>query len=490
MNTANPDAVPLTKAHQALNLYKLPEKIGELTDAISRQFQIDSVIPFGQMMGCIAAAMQGKITTQITANWIEHSSFYVMTIAETGDGKSQTMSLLRKPIDTYEAQLQSDARFQYALRNAEHKIAENRLDAIQKSMANTRSKTPATQQDLIAALEKVKETKPDPIPLIALGGDVTPDSLTDLLALNGSLAILDAEGTLYSHLSGRKHGTGSAWETMLQAYTGDPIKVHRIGRDGGSATNPHLVINTSIQPKVWREVQGDENAAGRGAVGRFLVFNARSDVGYRDVNAAQNHPIDPDLISDYEKRILQILNIKDPRKLSLTPEQLEIFTAWRSDHEITLRDPDNRLDGFGTRLPGMTIRNAMIFSIFENPDAHELDTSCLQAALDLSAYLIEQRKQADEIKEKSPEQRILDFIRNRLYEYERRKKSGDIGDALEPFSLLFRDDLQQNIKQQAWVKDGGSEAIKEALQNLDKKNWIYLEGDRIYPRADLLQLRW
>ena len=489
MNTANPDAVPLTKAHQKLDLYKLPEKIGELTDAISRQFQIDRVIPFGQEMGIIAAATQGKITCEISPNWIEHSSFYVMTIAQTGDGKSQTMSMLRKPIDAFEAQLQSDARSLYSLRKAEHKIAENRLDAIQKSMANTKSKSPASQADLIAALAKVDETKPDPIPIISLGGDVTPESLTDQLVQNGSLAILDAEGTLYSHLSGRKQGNGSAWETMLQAYTGDPIKVHRIGRDGGSVINPHLVINTSIQPKVWREIQSDENAAGRGAVGRFLVFNARSDIGYRDVNAAQNQPIDPALISDYEKRILQILNIKEPRKFILTPEQRELFTNWRGEHELTLRDPDNHLDGFGTRLPGMTIRNAMIFTIFENPEAVQIDTKCLEAALDLSAYLIEQRKQADEIKERSPEQRILDHIAKRKSEYERRQRSGDIGDALEMFSISKRD-VQQDMKQQSWLKDGKDEALKRALNNLDMKNWIYFQDDRIYPRADLLKLRW
>ena len=156
MNTSNPDSVPLTKAHQALNLYKLPEKIAELICPISRQFQIDPVIPFGKMLGCIAAATQGKITTQISANWIEHSSFYVMTIAETGDGKSQTMSLLRKPIDAFEAQLQSDARSLYSLRNAEHEIAKSQLEAIQKSMANTKSKSPASQADLIAGLEKVR----------------------------------------------------------------------------------------------------------------------------------------------------------------------------------------------------------------------------------------------------------------------------------------------------------------------------------------------
>ena len=107
---------------------------------------------------------------------------------------------------------------------------------------------------------------------------------------NNALAILDAEGTLYSHLSGKRHGTGSMWETILQAFTGDVIKVHRIGRDGGSIENPHLVINTSVQPRVWKEIIGDESASERGAVGRFILINGRSEIGYRDIEAAEKSP--------------------------------------------------------------------------------------------------------------------------------------------------------------------------------------------------------
>jgi hypothetical protein len=65
--------------------------------------------------------------------------------------------------------------------------------------------------------------------------------------------------------------------------------VHRIGRDGGSITNPHLVINTSVQPKVWKEIIGDENAIGRGAVGRFLVFNVHLLLHHRHPNRQRIH---------------------------------------------------------------------------------------------------------------------------------------------------------------------------------------------------------
>ena len=141
--TEQPMPVPLIDDYQKLNLHHLPDFIGELTCGISRQFQIDPVIVFGTILGCAAVATQGKIRTRVSKDWIEHSSIYIINIAETGDGKSQVMNLLRKPIDLYESQLQSDARTDYGLRKAKFEIAENKLKLIKDSMSKQKSKTPA-----------------------------------------------------------------------------------------------------------------------------------------------------------------------------------------------------------------------------------------------------------------------------------------------------------------------------------------------------------
>ncbi len=486
--TELPLPMPLIADHQKLDLYKLPEFMGLLCDGIRRQFQIDPVIVFGTILGCVAAATQGKIRTQISANWIEHSSLYIINIAETGDGKSQVMNLLRKPIDEYEAQVQADALSDYSVRKAEHEIAENKLKIIKDAMSKPKSKNPATRADLMAALDDVAAAKPKPIPRISIGGDVTPDALTDLLLQNPALSILDAEGTLYSHLSGKRHGTGSMWETILQAYTGDPIKVHRIGRDGGSITNPHLVINTSVQPKVWKEIIDDENAIGRGAVGRFLIFNAQSNVGYRDIAAHLDHPIDADLLNRWAQTIRDLLAIKDYRLFILTPDQQVRLDEMRERNERQLRDPDNRLDGYGLRLPGSLIRIAQLFTLMESPQAQAIDDQCLGQALELADYLIEQRMAADTKAERTHEQRALDKISAMMREYH--DKVGAVGAVKQPFTISTRD-LQQRIKGQSWVSDGGVKVVEAALMQLEKWLWIEAaDGDKWMPRSDLLNHRW
>ena len=355
-------------------------------------------------------------------------------------------------------------------------------------MSKQKSKTPATEADLSSALDEVNRAKPKPMPVISIGGDVTPDALTDLLLQNPALGILDAEGTLYSHLSGKRHGTGSMWETILQAFSGDPIKVHRIGRDGGSIANPHLVINTAVQPKVWKEIISDQNAIGRGAVGRFLIFNAKSNIGYRDVQAHLTNPIDDDLINAYEQKIRDLSQIKEHRLFVLTSEQVALFDAMRSRNERQLRDPENKLDGYGSRLPGLLIRIAQIFTLLENPQAQQINDQCLKQALGLADFLIEQRIGADAKVERTHLQRTLDKIASMMRKYQ--DDVGAVG-AVKPAFTFSTRDLQQQIKGQTWVVDGGVKAVESALSRLENQLWIdTAEDDRWMPRADLLDLRW
>lgn len=480
-----PEPKPLLQKTDPLKLTHIPYLLNQMCKAIEKQYQIDRVIPFGQALGMIAAATRGMIRTQISPDWIEHSSFYVLTIAETGDGKSQVMNLLRKPLDQYEINLRADAAKDYGLRLANYEIAQANLKRIKDSMSSVKkSKAPATQAELQAAIDEVENTKPADIPLLSIGGDVTPDKLTDLIVQNKDLAIHDAEGTLFSHLSGTRHGTGSAYETMLLAYTGDPIKVHRIGRDGGSVAGAHLVINTSVQPIVWKEIISDRKAVGRGAIGRYIVLNAESRIGYRDPAAHQSHPIPKDLIDQWGHVIRELLEIKEPRIFVLDDEQARIFIAYKANLEKLLRDPENRLDGFGSRLPGILIRIAQLFTLIDNPAATSMSTKYLECALGFGEYLMKQREQADAIKERSHEQRTLDVIAKLA-----RECYGDVGDVDRAFSFSVRD-IQQRGKGQTWIKEGGAKAITAALQNLEKWLWIEIDGDNWQLCTCRLTMRW
>jgi hypothetical protein len=491
MKTAltNTDPIPLNAPAIRFDYDLLPPTLRQIVKAFADQYQIDPVIPFGTALGCVATATRGRVRTLISPSWVEHSSIYFCNIAQTADGKSQVMNKLRAPLIAYEIQIQADAKTLFQLKQAEHEIAQAKLKAIKDSRSNLKKSnksSPATQAELLAAIDEVESTKPDPIPMLLCGGDVTPDRLTELLQEHKSLGILDAEGTLFSHLSGKKHNTGAAYETLLQATSGDQIKVHRIGRGDGVVDDPHLVICTSVQPDVWKELHGNASATNRGVTGRFMVLVAQSNIGWRDTHAHTKYPIDVELLDRWEKMLLGILNSEQDRVIELTSSGQQQFQVFRNQWEKKLRDPEVYRDGFGTRLPGNLIRIATLFTLSENPDARCIDDDALHKAICLADTYLDHRVRADELKiERIPEARILDKVATWMDKYSR-----DVRDVNRAYSFSTHE-LQQAIKQQAWVKEGKMPAIKAALANLEKWLWLESDGDeRWYPRGDLLKLRW
>ena len=92
---------PLRPSFPDFDLDLLPELLRKMVKSISDQYQIDPVIPFGTALGVIATAMRGKVRSRISPDWIEHPSIYICSIANTGEGKSQVMNLLRQSLIDY-----------------------------------------------------------------------------------------------------------------------------------------------------------------------------------------------------------------------------------------------------------------------------------------------------------------------------------------------------------------------------------------------------
>jgi hypothetical protein len=214
------------------------------------------------------------------------------------------------------------------------------------------------------------------------------------------------------------------------------------------------------------------------------VLNAESKIGYRNPAAHHEHPIPGELIQRWGELIRDLLSNQEPRTFVLDEHQVQLVIEYKSRLEKLLRDPDNRLDGFGSRLTGILIRIAQAFTLIDNPSASAMSTNYLKCALGLGDYLMQQREQADQIKDRTHEQRTLDVIAKLT-----RERFGDVGDVNQGFSFSVRD-IQQRGKGQTWIKEGGADAIKTAIEKLEKWAWIEADGDHWQICTCRLSMRW
>ena len=389
------------------------------------------------------------------------------------------MNKLRKPLIDAENRMRADSAKHYAVQLVKHEIAESRLKSIKDSQSSIKSKSklsPATDADLDAAIDEVLSTVPDPEPLLLVGGDATPDRLTELLQLHGFVNVLDAEGTIFNHFSGKKHNTGASWETLLAATTGDQLKTHRIGRGDGVANDPSLVMCLAVQPDVWLSLKNDNSAANRGVVGRFLPLVADKWRGNRDHTAIEKYRTNQTLNDQWENIILQILNNKTERVLELTAKGFRLFQNVREVWERKIGDDDYYLNGFGSRIVGNLATISMLFTLMKNPAADKyIDDDALEMALALLDPLVDHRRFSDNIKiEASAESRILDRLC--LFMDETDSLTGDMGTLKRTYKYLTRE-LYQSMKRQKWIMDGGMDAFRSALANLEIKCWLDFDSD-------------
>ena len=111
--------------------------------------------------------------------------------------------------------------------------------------------------------------------------DITTEKLTSVLAGNdGRAAILSTEGGIFDTLAGAYSKTVNI-DVMLKGYSGDSIRVDRIGRNSESIMNPALTVLLMVQPSVLSGLMQNGTFRGRGLTARFLYCIPASFVGKR-----------------------------------------------------------------------------------------------------------------------------------------------------------------------------------------------------------------
>jgi hypothetical protein len=168
--------------------------------------------------------------------------------------------------------------------------------------------------------------------------DVTTEKLTQVLSDNdGRAAIISTEGGIFDTLAGI-YTKNVNIDVMLKGYSGDPIKVDRIGRCSESVMDPALTILLMAQPSVLSGLMKNDTFRGRGLTARFLYCIPTSYVGSRKYRSA---PVPKEVRLAYETQIRNMLEDeypKEPEIITLSPEADEMIEAFAEELEPKLKD--------------------------------------------------------------------------------------------------------------------------------------------------------
>ncbi len=125
----------------------------------------------------------------------------------------------------------------------------------------------------------------------------------------GVLTIISTEGGLFDILNGKYSNTVSI-DTVLKAYSCEPIRVDRKGSENETVDSPALTMLLSAQENVLEGLLSNEVFRNRGLTGRILYCKPASKMGSRPF---QTPAIPEGLEEAYHQLLLDLLNIPRPK---------------------------------------------------------------------------------------------------------------------------------------------------------------------------------
>ena len=453
------DPIPFDKFTTAkFPIDSFPKDIADYIVSVAESTQTTVDMAGALAISVLSTCLQCKYRVQGKADWLEPLNTYVLAVAAPSERKSAVLQAMLKPLNDYEVQ--------YNRRNAalveNNKMQKKVLERRQKILEEQAAKGKVEQSELQKIAQEVanfREIKP----LQLYVDDITTEKLVSVLAKNkGRAALISSEGGIFDTLAGI-YTRNVNIDVMLKGYSGDTIRVDRIGRESESVMNPALTILLMAQPNVISDVMNNATFRGRGLTARFLYCMPISEVGRRKF---KSNSVATDVYLEYERKIINLLEDKyseKPEIIKLTVGAENLLESFSNELEPKLLNEFAEIADWVGKLVGNTLRIAGLLcraSVYRAddflsvPESLFIDEITMEKAIKLSRYFLNHAQAIfsvlpeDAMSKKA--EKILKMIKTKGFrEFDRReamrncrsfKKVADIQpvlDYLEDYGYIF-----------------------------------------------------
>lgn len=344
----------------------LPKAIADYVRAVAESTQTPLDMAGALSIAVLSTCLQGKFRIRGKSDWFEPLNTYVLVIAPPSERKSSVMKLMLKPLNDYE--------FQYNCRNASlvegSKMQKRILERRQKAIEDQMAKGKAQQEELDRIIQEITQFV-EIKKMHLYVDDVTTEKLVSIISENnGHASLISSEGGIFDTLAGI-YTKNVNIDVMLKGYSGDPIRVDRIGRESECINNPTLTVLLMAQPNVVSALLSNGTFRGRGLTARFLYCMPDSFVGSRKY---YSEPIKNEIYYGYEKAIINLLEddyTKKPETITLSPEADRLLAAFADEIEPKLVKEYAEIADWVGKLIGNTLRISALLCRADSYRGHD-----------------------------------------------------------------------------------------------------------------------
>lgn len=366
----------------------LGSKLAPFVSELSEELQCPADLTAMAALGTVSAAVVGKYQVSPRRKWTEEAALYLLSSASPGENKSAAISRCTRELRAADLDLAAKGREA----RTERKI---RLATLDDEIREAK-KEPEKRARLMREKEDLQAAEPAEERILC--DDTTPEKLAVIMgANNGAAAVIAAEGGFLQSATGKLYGNAeSNLEALLRGYSGEPLRVDRMGRPSLFVHRATLSICLAVQPRMAEMLRG-EDVEGRGLSARFLVAQPLSRVGHRSMDAV---PASDAAEQAYHHHIAQLVRLPRPSGDNAVPivifadDAADMFRRWREEIEGRLVGDLDGLREWGAKLGGQTARIAGLLHSAKNvaPWDRPIDGDTMTDAIKLTRYFVEHEK--------------------------------------------------------------------------------------------------
>ncbi len=264
----------------------LPATLREMAGEISKVALVPESLAVMNVLGFVSSSIGGGLLIDSGGGRITPANLFLLGIAESGTGKGRAFSIASQAfaaieaeeIDRWENEGLPEVKKDLRLIEKDLKRQEKALDQEGGSLG---------RDEIGREIQELERRKADLEKSLAVESgfsvaDITKEKLAITMERQPgqALASLSPEGRGVIDVLMGKYGKGqeSDEDLYLSAYSGEPVKVSRVGRSPVNLSTPCLAVLWLIQPDKARKLTESEAITESGLLPRFLICDSKAEV--------------------------------------------------------------------------------------------------------------------------------------------------------------------------------------------------------------------
>ena len=350
----------------------LPPVLRDLVHKVHLSLQVPVELPATLALAVLSASVGGKLVVEVGGTgWSEPVVLYTVVILPPASRKSPVFKIMVRPVEEWEKEEVKKAAPKILAAQDIVEVREKQLQSLKAAAAKDNGTLEEVEASRLALGTAEAKVPADPR---LLAGDITTEKMgIRLAAQGGRMAILDSEGGPLRGFEKYTDG-GAHLEEIKKCWSGETIRVDRVGREPVFVERPVLTLGLTMQPGVLESLRNAKTFRGEGVLGRILFAIPPHGLGSR-LTGPDVPLLPPEAEAAYSNMVRRLLcappkdvdedGFQIPHRLQLTHEALDVLYAYQREVELELAD-GARFSGirdWAGKIVGQSIRIAALLEL-------------------------------------------------------------------------------------------------------------------------------